>query len=144
MTEVARWCKLRGPSSTAFSDLLKIDEVRLIYGVCCYLIRLQVRECLGLSYGSTVKLNKIIDNHLPSRLKCVRQEVVVGEQAFDVYFWDVLECIRALYGNPEFAKTLVFTPERHYLDSAKTKQAYHEMHTGNWWWEKQASHIHSL
>ena len=100
MTEVARWCKLRGPSSTAFSDLLKIDEVRLIYGVCCYLIRLQVRECLGLLYGSTVKLNKIIDNHLPSRLKCVRQEVVVGEQAFDVYFWDVLECIRALYWEP--------------------------------------------
>jgi hypothetical protein len=29
--EVACWCKLRGPSSTAFSDLLKIDGVRLVF-----------------------------------------------------------------------------------------------------------------
>ena len=142
--EVACWCKLRGPSSTAFSDLLKIAGVRLVYHVYQYLIRSQVRELLGLSYGSMAELNKIIDNHLPSRPKFVRKEVIVGGQAFDVYFRDVLECIRALYGNPEFAKTLVFAPERHYLDSARTKRAYHEMHTGDWWWEKQASRICSL
>jgi hypothetical protein len=29
--EVACWCKLRGPSSTAFSDLLKINGVRLVF-----------------------------------------------------------------------------------------------------------------
>lgn len=29
--EVARWAKLRGPGSTAFSELLKVDEVRIFY-----------------------------------------------------------------------------------------------------------------
>ena len=74
----------------------------------------------------------------------MRKEVVVGGQAFEVYFRDILDCIRALYGNPEFSKTLVFAPERHYLDSAKTKQAYHEMHTGEWWWEKQVNPVGSM
>ena len=48
-----------------------------------------------------------------------------------------MECIRALYGNPKFAQTLVFSPERHYTDAEQTQRLYHEMHTGDWWWEKQ-------
>jgi hypothetical protein len=78
----------------------------------------------------SAELNKIIDNHLPSRPKFMQKEVVVGEQAFKVYFHHILDCIRALYGNPKFAKTL-----------AKTKRAYHEMHTGEWWWEKQVNPV---
>jgi hypothetical protein len=48
-------------------------------------------------------------------------------------------CIRTIFRNPEFARTLVFAPERHYLDEAKTQCVYHEMHTGNWWWSRQVS-----
>ena len=94
---------------------------------------------MGLSFKTTAELDKIIDNHLPSRPRFVHREIVVGGQAFDVYFHDVLECIRALYGNPEFARTLIVAPEQHYIDEAKTKHLYHELHTRNWWWSRQVS-----
>src|SRR5215470_4825663 len=99
----------------------------------------QVQECLGLSFKTSAELDKIIDNHLPSRPRFVRKEIIVGGQAFDIYFRDVLECIRALYSNPEVARTLVVAPERHYTDQAKSKRLYHELHTGNWWWSRQVS-----
>ena len=44
-----------------------------------------------------------------------------------------MQCIRALYGDPEFARELVFAPERHYLDPERTRRIYNEMHTGDWW-----------
>jgi hypothetical protein len=34
--EIARWAKLRGPSSTATSELLKIAGVSQIYSLCFY------------------------------------------------------------------------------------------------------------
>jgi Plavaka transposase len=63
----------------------------------------------------------------------------VAGEAFDVYFRDILQCIQSLYGNPEFSSVLVFAPERHYLDADQTNRAYHDMHTGKWWWETQVS-----
>ncbi|KAJ6555069.1 hypothetical protein B0H10DRAFT_2201712 [Mycena sp. CBHHK59/15] len=60
--EVARWAKLRGSGSTAFTDLLKIDGVR---------------DVLGLSYGTSAQLNQVIDKNLPGRPQFTRSEVVV-------------------------------------------------------------------
>ncbi|KAJ7768780.1 hypothetical protein B0H14DRAFT_2539331 [Mycena olivaceomarginata] len=91
---VARWAKLRGSTSTAFSDLLAIEGLP---------------EALGLSYRTTLKLNQIIDNSLPRpRPRFQREEIVVAGEAFDVYFRDIIQCIRALYGDPEFADCLIF------------------------------------
>jgi hypothetical protein len=42
-----------------------------------------------------------------------------------------MQCIWALYGDPEFACELVFAPERHYLDPEQTCRIYNEMHTGD-------------
>ncbi|KAH7926058.1 hypothetical protein BV22DRAFT_1104530 [Leucogyrophana mollusca] len=123
--EVARWAKLRGAGSTAFSDLLKIDGLR---------------DALGLSYGNSQELNKIIDKKLPQRPRFQRKEIFVpGDpgEAFDVYFRNVMECIGALYGDPEFSQHLVFTPERHYADADMTIRMYHDLHTGKWWWNTQ-------
>lgn len=61
----------------------------------------------------------------------------MGGEAFDVYFRDIIECIRGLYGDPNFAQYLVFAPERHYADEDKTVRLFHDMHTGKWWWETQ-------
>ncbi|THU76369.1 hypothetical protein K435DRAFT_704958 [Dendrothele bispora CBS 962.96] len=119
---IARWAKLRGPSSTAFSELLAIDGVA---------------EKLGLSYSNTNELNLIIDNNLPSRPAFKRQEVVVQGQVFEVYFRDILECVKALYGDAEFAPYLKFAPERHFEDESCEEQLYHDMHTGQWWWSTQ-------
>ncbi|KAG1837613.1 hypothetical protein F4604DRAFT_1931480 [Suillus subluteus] len=52
--EMARWAKLRGPSSTAFSELVSIEGLS---------------DTLGLSFKNTRELNKIIDNELPGRPK---------------------------------------------------------------------------
>ena len=121
--EIAKWAKLRGPSSTAFSELLKIDGVQ---------------EALGLSFKNSRELNKIIDEDLPGTLpkfRC-RTTPVLGEPV-DLYYRPIMECIQALLGNAEFAKFLIYSPERHYSDGNCTIRLYHDMHTGKWWWDTQ-------
>jgi hypothetical protein len=61
----------------------------------------------------------------------------------EFYFRDILKCIEALYGNPEFATHLVVMPERHYSDANQTERVFHDMHTGKWWWETQVSTLQS-
>jgi len=99
---------------------------------------------LGLSYSSANELNRIIDENLPSRPRFERQEIVVAGEAFDVYFRDIIQCVRSLYGDPEFSSVLVFAPERHYLDADQTIRLYHDMHTSKWWWETQVSAFSQL
>lgn len=82
-------------------------------------------------------MNKIIDDRLPSRPKFHREEVVMGGKVFEVYFRDIIACVRSLYGDTNFAPHLVFLLERHYADSDKTIRLFHDMHTGKWWWETQ-------
>ncbi|KAJ7737437.1 hypothetical protein DFH07DRAFT_752997 [Mycena maculata] len=120
--ELARWAKLRGAGSTAFTDLLHIE------GVC---------DSLDLSYGNSVQLNKIIDEKLPGRPKFTRSEVIVNGEVFHLYSRDILECVRALWGDSDFAPYLFVAPERHYINKDKTIRMYHNMHTGKWWWSTQ-------
>ncbi|KAH9032385.1 hypothetical protein EDB83DRAFT_2525578 [Lactarius deliciosus] len=65
--------------------------------------------------------------------------MTIAGNTLQFYFRDVLQCIRALYGDPEFAHDLVFAPERHYTDHARTCRVYSEMYTGDWWWAIQTS-----
>ncbi|KAI0733010.1 hypothetical protein BC629DRAFT_1586009 [Irpex lacteus] len=101
--EVAKWAKLRGPSATAFTELLGIEKIH---------------EKLDLSY---------------------KNSLVVKDNSFDFYYRDIIACIRALFGDPDFAPHLVFVPERHYADKDHTTRLYHDMHTGKWWWSTQAA-----
>lgn len=50
-----------------------------------------------------------------------------------------MECIRALYGDPQHAQYLCFAPEQHYADADKTERLYHDMNSGSWWWSTQVS-----
>ncbi|KAG6808411.1 hypothetical protein H0H92_004236 [Tricholoma furcatifolium] len=120
--DIAKWAKLRGPSSTAFTELMHIDSVS---------------EKLGLSFNSARELNKIIDISLPGRPRFERQEVLVGDEVCELFSRDVMACIQALLGDPDFAAYLVIVPERHYVDEEKTLRMYHDMHTGKWWWSTQ-------
>ena len=85
------------------------------------------------------QLNSIVDG-LPGRPSFQRQDLFIGNERLQFYFRDVLECIRAIYGDPEFARDLIFAPERHYVDHERTQQVYNEMHTGDWWWLIQVRH----
>ncbi|KAJ7804028.1 hypothetical protein B0H14DRAFT_3113367 [Mycena olivaceomarginata] len=120
--EVGKWAKLRGSGSTAFTDLLQVEGVR---------------EALDLSYGTAAELNKIIDDSLPGRPKFSRSEVVVNGEVFHLYSRDILECVRALWGDTDFAPYLFVLPEQHYIDKEKKIRMYHNMHTGKWWWSTQ-------
>ncbi|KAI9440325.1 hypothetical protein H4582DRAFT_1796975, partial [Lactarius indigo] len=121
--EIARWAKLRGPSSSAVADLLAIPEVT---------------DKLGLSYRTPKELNDIIDKELPGCPPFQCQDLTIAGDAYEFYFRDALQCIRSLYGNPEFAHDLTFAPERHYVDDGRACRVYSEMHTGDWWWAVQA------
>ena len=90
-----------------------------------------------LSYGTTKEFNKIIDEGQPSHPHFHHHEVVVAGEAYDVYFHDILECVRALYGDPGFTPVLVFAPEHNYANKDKTDWLFHDIHTGKWWWETQ-------
>ncbi|KAI0653489.1 hypothetical protein C8Q70DRAFT_1048441 [Cubamyces menziesii] len=119
----ARWAKMQGPGSTAVTELLQIPGLA---------------TKLGLSYQTSQELNAIIDRHLSSGRPCfTHREVHINREVFEIYYRDVIECIRALFGDPEFAGILVFTPERHYADKDHTIQVYFDMHTGKWWWNTQ-------
>ncbi|KAI0833510.1 hypothetical protein BC628DRAFT_1308548 [Trametes gibbosa] len=121
---VAEWAKTRSPTSNAFSELLEIKGIV---------------EALGLSYKNANELNAIIDAQLPHRRPTfTRHEATVMGEKFEMYARPVLECIKALYGDPEHAQYLCFAPERHYADSGNTTRLYHDLHTGEWWWSVQA------
>ncbi|EMD30775.1 hypothetical protein CERSUDRAFT_60838 [Gelatoporia subvermispora B] len=120
--EIAHWVKSQEIGSNAFNKLLGIDGVS---------------KKLGLSYHNTRELNKIIDEKIPGRPQFQRAQVKAADLEFDFYHRNILECIQALYGDAEFAQHLIFRPERHYTDAAKTNRIYHDMHTGKWWWNVQ-------
>ncbi|KAM6489459.1 hypothetical protein JOM56_015092, partial [Amanita muscaria] len=120
--EIAKWAKLRGPSSTAFTDLMAIDGVQ---------------ERLSLAFKNTRELNKMIDEHLPGRPPFGRHEILVGNEVSEVYFRDIVSCVRSLFADPDFAPYLVFRPEEHYTDAMKQERMYHDMHSGDWWWSTQ-------
>ncbi|KAJ7058983.1 hypothetical protein C8F01DRAFT_990238 [Mycena amicta] len=121
--EIAHWAKLRGSTSSALTDLLNINGLA---------------DKLGLSYHNAPELNQIIDDSLPSvRPIFERHELVVGGQSEEFFFQPIIPCVRALWGDPEFAQDLIFAPERHYTDADMTERVFTDVHTGKWWWAAQ-------
>ncbi|KAM6490958.1 hypothetical protein JOM56_013578 [Amanita muscaria] len=121
--ELARWAKVHGPSSSALTQLLQIEGVV---------------QTLALSYKNARELNNIIDHELPGRPSFKHLDLHVGGEETTMYARDVFQCIQALYGDPAFTRLLILRPERHYKQSGdQWSRVYHDMHTGNWWWEVQ-------
>jgi hypothetical protein len=103
------------------------------------LTSIKFTETLGLSFSSVNDLNTIIDAKLPDGLpKFHREEVKLAGQTYEFYHRDIIQCVRVLYGDPELAEFLVHAPERHFTGPDKKTRIYSEMHTGNWWWTRQA------
>ena len=87
--------------------------------------------------GNTIELNKIIDTKLPHQPAFKHHEIIIADEPFELYTRDIVECIKTLWGDPEFAPFLVIEPEQHYADKDHTVQLYHDMQTGKWWWATQ-------
>ena len=91
-----------------------------------------------MSYKNERELDQKIDKSLPSvRPSFTRGTLLVDSVNYDVYYRDIIACIRALYGDPEFTRRLIFAPEVHWADEQRTNRLYHDMHTGKWWWRTQ-------
>lgn len=58
-------------------------------------------------------------------------------ETYEIYFRDVLDCLRSLFDDPEFVPHLVFLPEHHYAEPDHTTRLFYDMHTGRWWWGVQ-------
>ena len=69
------------------------------------------------------ELNKIIDKRLPGWPRFEQHEIIVSDEVCEVYFHDIIACIRALFGDPSFVLYLVFGPEKHYTDDKKNHPA---------------------
>ena len=68
-------------------------------------------------------------------------EIELNGEKFDVYYRDVIACIRVLFSDRAFAPYLVFSPERHYTDETQQTRLYHNMYTGKWWWTTQVRNV---
>lgn len=77
---------------------------------------------------------------MPGRPQFHRREVVVQGEAMEFYARDIMECIRALWGDPDFAGELIFEPQREYADDDEGIRIYHGMESGKWWWKMQVRH----
>ena len=92
---------------------------------------------LGLSYKNVRELNTLIDTQIPNRPRFIRQDIEIAEETVTMYSRNVIDCIKALYGNTMFAEHMVFRPERHYDHNNVHQRQYHDLHTGEWWWQTQ-------
>ncbi len=95
-----------------------------------------MKEAIGCSFKTSDELNKIIDK-LPSCPQLTQHMVSIYGASFEFHTRDILECIKSLWGDPAFADDLILEPVRQYADEEKKNRMYHDMHTGNWWWETQ-------
>lgn len=59
----------------------------------------------------------------------------------EFYYRDALQCIRSLYGDPEFIHALAFAPEQHYTNPERTCRLYNDMYTCDWWWSVQVRNL---
>jgi hypothetical protein len=103
----------------------------------------KAREGLNLSYHTVKQVNDILDHQLPGRPRFYCKEVDIGHETLDFYHRDTLECIRSIFGDPQYAEDLVFAPERHYTNRERDCRLYHEMYVGDWWWDTQVRTLNS-
>ncbi|KAH8982305.1 hypothetical protein EDB83DRAFT_2326586 [Lactarius deliciosus] len=122
--EFAHWAKMRGPTSSAVAALLAVP---------------QLVDRLELSYRNTRELDAIIDQELPGRPPFKCWDLLIGGKTLHLYYRDIIQCLRSLFGDPKLAHDMVFAPERHYTKHDWTCQVYSDMHTGDWWWAVQTS-----
>lgn len=94
---------------------------------------------LNLSYKNSDGLNKIIDESLPGRPRFLRHEVIVEGEALEFFARDIIECIKALWGDSDLTEFLIVEPERQYTDNDCLIRIYHDINTAKWWWNTQVN-----
>ncbi|KZV59797.1 hypothetical protein PENSPDRAFT_594870 [Peniophora sp. CONT] len=122
--DIAAWAKNFGIGANAFTALLKIDGLA---------------DTLGIQFRSNRDLNRLVDKTLPARPEFILRKKKIGGEKHVFYMRDSLKVLQELYGRPDFAKDMVFAPEKHYVlvDEVDEERAISDMHTARWWWNMQ-------
>jgi hypothetical protein len=84
--------------------------ISFLFPYCITNSYVKIVDMLNLSYHTVKQLNDII-NDLPGRSHFQHKDLSVGHKHLEFYCRDVLECIRSLYGDPQFTQDLVFALE---------------------------------
>ena len=122
-----------GPTSSAVTELLAIPEACVPHSLSSVANTLwKVVDRLGLSYRNAKELNNIIDKELLGHPAFTCCDLSIGHETLHFYHRNIIECIRTLYGDPEFVRDMVFVPEHHYTDRERTCWVYSDMHIGDW------------
>lgn len=61
----------------------------------------------------------------------------------DLELWlrDPVDAVKDLIGNPALREHMTYAPQKLFEDMAKEARVWEEMHTADWWWETQVSHL---
>ena len=99
-------------------------------------------ERLGLSFKDVRELFIKVDT-IPERAPWRTTSLAFPDRPEEkhlVRYRDIIEAIKALLGNPSYAKQIVWRPRSVFTDASKQKQVFSEMWTGMWWNELQVRH----
>ncbi len=62
----------------------------------------------------------------------------VTDTGYTMYYRDINDCVDTLFGNPQYADSMDYSPRRIFEADGKTR-VYHEFCTGAMWWDAQVS-----
>lgn len=134
--KIANWAIKDSPGNAAFDRLLAIPDVRHYLSISAiYILPLQVREKLGLSYKNIRGLHQLVDE-IPSRATWKTRYLSFSDrpdEKYRIHFRDPLEAIKSLWADPTHAADLVYAPKQVFSDSTRKSRIYSEMWTGKWW-----------
>ncbi|KAF5372418.1 hypothetical protein D9757_011620 [Collybiopsis confluens] len=121
--EVAQWAVKEKISQKTFDRLLQIPEVK---------------EHLGLSYGNSRAMLKLVDDIPPRCGQWFTKQLSFRDQlqeTFTIHHRDPIEAIKALWGDASLANHLVYKPANLFGSSKQTEEErmFSEMWTGGFW-----------
>ena len=61
-----------------------------------------------------------------------------------IQYRNPLDAVKALWGDPNHANDLVYSPVKVYTDEEHQDHLYNEMWTAKWWWKVQVCYCHNL
>jgi hypothetical protein len=100
----------------------------------------EIKASLKSNYCLRQKLDRMEDGLGASSWRISHLENIVwnGQHAkVQIKFWhrDIIECAKWLLRQPAYAKHLSYAPQQRFEE--EKRRVYGEMHTADWWWERQ-------
>ncbi|KZT40289.1 hypothetical protein SISSUDRAFT_1018989 [Sistotremastrum suecicum HHB10207 ss-3] len=132
--ELAEWLMRSGMSQKARDEFMKLETMRESGAVPWANNQAFLRKVDALPKGPGWECESwtVIGDEMEEE-----GEVIQGSEDVELWKRDPVECIRELMGNPAFRDSMKYKPERRFRGTGRQCRVYHEMWTGDAWWEMQ-------